>query len=61
VRADGEKGVYDFTVMQYGKPVSLDKYRGKVRVGVASALRPLASLTRFCSGQVTVVVNVASE
>ena len=31
LRAEGEKGVYDFTVMQYGKPVSLEKYRGKVR------------------------------
>lgn len=61
LHAEGEKGVYDFTVMQYGKPTSLDKYRGKVRSGVASALRPLPKLIRLCSGQVTVVVNVASE
>jgi glutathione peroxidase-family protein len=33
-RAAGETNVYDFTVMQYGKPVSLDKYRGKVTVVV---------------------------
>jgi len=30
--ATGETSLYDFTVTQYGKPLPLDKFRGKVTV-----------------------------
>jgi hypothetical protein len=31
--AAGETSLYDFTVQQYGAPVSLDQFRGKARAG----------------------------
>lgn len=32
--AAGEKSFYDFTVQQYGKPVSLSQFAGKVTIVV---------------------------